>query len=85
MVEASEAGQTPFGAPLTPGFGEWGCNPAMNLSHIEEYPQAKSDRDQSRGLDFYSRYTRTHIHTYIDFYILDYIIDHVKDTRLTLQ
>jgi hypothetical protein len=59
-VEAAEEGQTPFRVPLTLVFRVWSCNPAMNLSHIEEYPHAKSHRDQSSGLDFYSRYTHTH-------------------------
>jgi hypothetical protein len=41
MVEAAEAGQTPLRASLTLGVRVWGCNPATNLSCIEEYPHAK--------------------------------------------
>ena len=35
MVEAAEAGHTLFRTPMT---RVWGCNPAMNLSCVEEYP-----------------------------------------------
>jgi hypothetical protein len=60
MVEAEEAGQTLFWAPLTPGVGVWGCNPAMKISCIEEYLHAKFHQDWCSGLDFYRGYTRTH-------------------------
>jgi hypothetical protein len=67
MVEAAEACQTLFRAPLTPGVEVWGWILATNLSPIEEYPHAKFHWDWSIGLDFYSRYTDT----LIDFYVLD--------------
>jgi hypothetical protein len=59
MVEAAEAGQTLFIAPLTPGVGVWGSNPAKNISSIEEYLHAKFHQDRCSGLDFYSGYTHT--------------------------
>jgi hypothetical protein len=64
MAEAAGAGQTLFRAPLTPGAGLWGYNPATNLSFIEEYPHAKFHLEKSSGLDFYGRYTHTHTHTH---------------------
>jgi hypothetical protein len=64
-VEAAEAGQTLFRAPLTPGVGVWGCHPARNLSHIEEYLHAQFHQDRCSGLDFYSGYTCTHTLTFI--------------------
>jgi hypothetical protein len=64
-VEAAEAGQTLFIAPLTPGVGVWGCNPARNLSSNEEYRHAKFHQDQCSGLDFYSGYTHTHTLSFI--------------------
>ncbi len=67
MVEAAEAGQMLFRAPPDPGVGVLGCNPARNLSYIQEYLHAKFHQDQCSGFDFNSRYT----HTHIDFYILD--------------
>ncbi len=66
MVEAAEARQTMFMAPLTLGVGVWGRIPATNLPPIQEYTHAKFHWDWSSGLDFYSGHTwQTHWLLYI--------------------
>ena len=52
-VEAVDAPQTLFRAPLTPGVGVQGRNYFKNLSAIKIYSYAKFHPDWSDGLDFY--------------------------------
>ncbi len=61
MVEAVDAPQTLFRAPLTPGVGVQGWNYFKNLSAIKIYSYAKFHADWSDGLDFY----RVRIYIYI--------------------
>ena len=53
MVEAVDALQTLFWAPLTLGVGVLGPNLVNNLSAIKIYSYAKFHQDRSDGLDFY--------------------------------
>ncbi len=53
MVEAVDAPQTLFRAPLTPGVEVQGQNLAKTLSAIKIYAYAKFHQDWSDGLDFY--------------------------------
>ena len=53
MVEAVDAPQTLFRAPLTLGVGVQGRNLSKNLSGIKIYSYAKFHPDWSDGLDFY--------------------------------
>ena len=50
MVEAVDAPQTLFRAPLTPGVGVQGQNHFKNLSAIKIYTYAKFHPDWSDGL-----------------------------------
>jgi len=52
MVEAVDAPQTLFRAPLTPGVGVQGRNHFKNLFAIKIYSYAKFHPDWSNGLDF---------------------------------
>ncbi len=52
-VEAVDAPQTLFRAPLTPGVGVQGRNHFKNLFAIKIYSYAKFHPDWSDGLDFY--------------------------------
>ncbi len=70
-VEAAEAGQTLFRAPLTPGVGVWGCNPARNLSCIKEYLLANFIKI---GAVVWIPIADIHAHTHIDFYISDFCV-----------
>jgi hypothetical protein len=65
MVEAVDAPQTLFRAPLTLGVGVQGWNLAKNLSAIKIYSYAKFYWDWSNSLDFY----RVRIYIFCALYI----------------
>ncbi len=67
MVEAVDALQTLFRAPLTPGVGVQGRNHFKNLSAIKIYTYDKFHPDWSDGLDFYK--VRIYIYIYCALYI----------------
>ena len=58
-VEAVEALQTLFRAPLTPGVHPGGRNIAYDLALVKLGPHAKFGEDWSNGVDFYSGHTHT--------------------------
>ena len=68
-VEAVDAPQTLFRAPLTTGVGVESRNHFKNLFAIKIYSYAKFHPDWSDGLDFYK--VRIYIYIYFVLYILD--------------
>ncbi len=66
-VEAVDAPQTLFRAPLTPGVGVQSRSHFKNLFAIKIYSYAKFHPDWSDGLDFYK--VRIYIYIYCALYI----------------
>ncbi len=73
-VEAVDAPQTLFRAPLTPGVGVQGQNHAKNLSAIKIYSYAKFHHVQSDSLDFY----KVRIYIFCALYIRRYVAKRTK-------
>ncbi len=66
-VEAVDALQTLFRAPLTPGVHPGGHNIAYDLALVKLGPHTKFGEDWSNGIYFYTGHT--HKHTQIHLYI----------------
>jgi hypothetical protein len=59
-VEAVDALQTLFRAPLTLGVHPGGQNIAYDLALVKLGPHTKFGEDWSNGVDFYTGHTHTH-------------------------
>ena len=64
MVEAVDALQTLFRAPLNLGVHPGGQNIAYDLALVKLGPHTKFGEDWSNGVDFYTGHTHTQTHTH---------------------
>jgi hypothetical protein len=68
-VEAVDALQTLFRAPLTLGVHPGGQNIAYDLALVKLGPHTEFGEDWSNGVDFYIGHTNKHTHTNSPLYI----------------